>query len=245
MDFRLTDPYLDPHGGDKSGYSERSARLEKSYWCYWPTNDEPPLGPPPFEQNGHITFGCLNNFAKVTLPTLQAWAKLLSAISNARLILHVPSPEHSPHVHPIFQSAGVDASRLALKQTLPSKEYFALYNQIDIALDPFPFGGGTTTCDALWMGVPVVSLAGPTAVSRAGVSLLSNVGLPELVARSVDQYLQIATTLASDSPRLKDLRQSMRTRMQTSPLMDVNGFTRNIEGLYRAAWKAWAGRASG
>lgn len=245
MDYRLTDPYLDPHGGDKSGYSERSARLERSYWCYWPTNDEPPIGQSPGEQNGHITFGCLNNFGKVTIPTLQAWAKLLQETPTSRLILHVPSPEHTPHIRQNFHAVGIDTSRITLTPTLASKDYFALYNQIDIALDPFPFGGGTTTCDALWMGVPVVSLAGPTAVSRAGLSLLSNVGLPDLVAKDVDQYINIATRLANDVPRLKELRSSMRTRMQTSPLMDANAFTKNIEGLYRAAWKTWCTRGPG
>ena len=118
-------------------------------------------------------------------------------------------------------------------------EYFAQYEQIDIALDTFPFRGGTTTCDALWMGVPVVSLVGQTAVGRGGLSLLSNVGLPELAAHTEDEYVSIAVELANDLPRLAELRATMRERMQASPLMDAPRFARNIEDAYRSMWQTW------
>ena len=117
--------------------------------------------------------------------------------------------------------------------------YFQRYQSIDIALDTFPFGGGTTTCNALWMGVPVVSLAGRTAVGRAGLSILSNVGLPELVANTPEQYMRLAVRLANDLPRLKDLRSTLRARMQASPLMDAPRFARNIEAAYRQMWRNW------
>jgi predicted O-linked N-acetylglucosamine transferase (SPINDLY family) len=121
----------------------------------------------------------------------------------------------------------------------PAEEYFALYRQIDIALDTFPYGGGTTTCDALWMGVPVVSLVGRTAVGRGGLSILSNVGLPELAARSEEEYVRIAGELAGDLPRLGNLRANLRQRMAQSPLMDAPRFARNIEAAYRQVWRQW------
>ncbi|HWY88037.1 MAG TPA: hypothetical protein VNX28_14995, partial [Gemmataceae bacterium] len=116
------------------------------------------------------------------------------------------------------------------------------YERIDVALDPFPYGGGTTTCDALWMGVPVVSLAGQTAVGRGGLSLLSNIGLVDLVANDVEQYIRIAVELAADLPRLRALRAGLRERLQRSPLMDAPRFARNIEKAFRDMWHRWCGR---
>ncbi len=121
-------------------------------------------------------------------------------------------------------------------------EYFNVYQRIDVALDPFPYGGGTTTCDALWMGVPVVSLAGQTAVGRGGLSILSNLGLPELVAHDAEQYVRIAEGLANDLPRLSNLRATLRQRMQDSPLMDAPRFARNVEAAYREMWRHWCVR---
>ena len=121
-------------------------------------------------------------------------------------------------------------------------EYFRIYERMDVALDPFPYGGGTTTCDALWMGVPVVSLAGQTAVGRGGLSILSNLGLADLVARDPDQYVAIAAALAGNLPHLCELRATLRNRMQKSPLMDASGFARNIEAAYRSMWQRWCTR---
>jgi predicted O-linked N-acetylglucosamine transferase (SPINDLY family) len=138
-----------------------------------------------------------------------------------------------------FAQQGIVRDRLILQDWLKGREYFRLYEQIDVALDPFPHGGGTTTCDALWMGVPVVSFAGQTAVSRGGLSILSNLGLAELVASDVDRYVQIARELAVDLPRLGELRSNMRSRMQKSPLMDEPRFARQIEAAYRDMWRRW------
>lgn len=238
IDYRLTDPYFDPLGADESVHSEKSLRLT-SYWCYEPTGDEPAVGPLPASTNGFITFGCLNTFAKANRPTLAAWAKLLQSIPKSRLILHAPAPDHSPHLREIFGQAGIDPSRVTYSPMLATREYFAQYNQIDIALDPLPFGGGTTSCDAIWMGAPVVSCTGGTSVSRAGSSILNNIGMPELVGKNVEQYLQIASGLANGLPRLAKLRESLRETMQKSPLMDAARFTRDLENLYRTAWRSW------
>ena len=139
----------------------------------------------------------------------------------------------------LLSEQGIAPEQVVFVDFKPTVEYFATYQRIDVALDPFPYGGGTTTCDALWMGVPVVSLAGQTAVGRSGLSILSNVGLPELVARDPEQYVRIAAELAEDLPRLSNLRATLRQRMQSSRLMDAPRFARNVEAAYREMWKRW------
>jgi predicted O-linked N-acetylglucosamine transferase (SPINDLY family) len=239
IDYRLTDPYLDPPGGDEALYVEQSIRLPTTYWCYRPIVDAPPSGAIPAGATGSITFGCLNNFCKVTEPTLACWGQLLARLPDARLLLHAHEGEHRDRVRQRLAEQGVDPARIEFVGYIPTEDYFRVYQRIDIALDPFPYGGGTTTCDALWMGVPVVSLAGRTAVGRSGLSILSNLGLPELVARDESQYQRIALELAADRPRLERLRATLRQRMQTSPLMDAPRFAAAVEAAYRRMWHAW------
>ncbi len=138
---------------------------------------------------------------------------------------------------------GVEPARVQFTGFLGAEAYFHHYRRIDIALDTFPYGGGTTTCDALWMGVPVVSLAGKTAVGRGGLSILSNIGLPELAAGTEDEYVRLASELAADLPRLGNLRSTLRQRMKQSPLMDAPRFTRNVEAAYRQMWRKWCADA--
>ncbi|HJT79325.1 MAG TPA: tetratricopeptide repeat protein [Gemmataceae bacterium] len=240
MDYRLTDPFLDPPG-QPLHYAEESVWLE-TYWCYRPPEVLRPAGPPPAAASGQVTFGCLNNFCKVTPPALAAWRALLHAVPTARLLLHAKPGSHRDRVRGFFAEGGVDPGRVAFVGFGPPAEYFGHYRRIDVGLDPFPYGGGTTTCDALWMGVPVVSLAGGTAVSRAGLSLLSNVGLPELVARGPAEYVRIAAGLAADLPRLAALRAGLRDRMLRSPLTDAPRFARKIEAAFRAMWHRWCGQ---
>ena len=242
IDYRLTDPYLDPPGADEQFYSEQSIRLPETYWCYRPAVDSPPVGPLPALAAGRLTFGCLNNFCKVTEPTLAAWCRLLRVLPDSRLLLHAARGSHRDRVRAILAEQGVSSDRLVFVDGVPILEYLRLYEQIDVALDPFPYGGGSTTCDALWMGVPVVSLAGKTAVGRSGLSILSNIGLPELIASDVDQYVRIAAELAADLPRLAALRATLRERMQKSPLMDAPRFARNVEAAYREMWRRWCGQ---
>ena len=244
IDYRLTDVHLDPQGRDDRWYSERSVRLPRTYWCYPPPDDARAVEPvPPLQRRGQqITFGCLNNFNKVSQPALQTWAELLRALPNSRLILYALEGAHRERTRGELAQAGINPDRLEFIGRLPMHRYFEQYQQIDIALDPFPYPGGTTTCDALWMGVPVVSLAGETAVSRAGVSILTNIGMPELVASSREQYVQIARELAGDRARLSELRTSLRARMQASPLMDASQFARDVESAFRQMWRNWAQR---
>ena len=181
IDYRLTDPYLDPPGRDERIYSEESVWLPETYWCYRPPIKTPPVDALPALEAGHVSFGSLNNFCKVTPPTLAAWGRLLQAVPGSRLLLHAHAGSHRDRVRACLAGQGVAAERVEFVDFQPMAEYFDVYRRIDVALDPFPYVGGTTTCDALWMGVPVVSLAGQTAVGRGGLSILSNVGLPELV----------------------------------------------------------------
>jgi predicted O-linked N-acetylglucosamine transferase (SPINDLY family) len=237
MDYRLTDPYLDAQGQTQGFYSEQSVWLPETYWCYLPVDDTPPVSGLPALLAGHVTFGCLNNFCKVTAPTLAAWIALLQAAPGTRLVLHAQTGGHRDRVRDCFAQHHVSPERVTFVRQLPTADYFRLYEQIDVALDPFPYGGGTTTCDALWMGVPVVSLAGQTAMGRGGLSILSNVGLNELVAYDSEQYARIAVDLASDLQRLSALRATLRERMQHSPLMDAPRFARNVESAYRMMWR--------
>jgi predicted O-linked N-acetylglucosamine transferase (SPINDLY family) len=242
MDYRITDPFLDPVE-QPARYPEASVWLPETYWCYQPMPDLPPVEALPALASGCLTFGCLNNFWKVTVPTLTVWRDLLQAVPGSRLLLHARPGSHQDRVRAFFAERGIDAGRIEFAGVLPPVRFFALYGQIDIGLDPFPFPGGTTTCDALWMGVPVISLAGRTSVSRGGVSILSNVGLPELIARTPGEYKRIALDLAADLPRLAALRAGLRERMQCSPLMDAPRFVQNMETAFRSMWRRWCDKA--
>jgi predicted O-linked N-acetylglucosamine transferase (SPINDLY family) len=243
MDYRLTDPFLDPPGQPHC-YSEESVNLPETYWCYEPPEDLPPVGPLPALSRGHVTFGCLNNFCKVTLPTLTVWRDLLCALPGSRLILHARPGTHRERVLRFLAEEGVDSGRVEFAGLTRTPQYFERYSQIDIGLDPFPYAGGTTTCDALWMGVPVVSLAGKTAVGRGGLSILSNIGLPELVAQTPVEYIGICKDLAADWPRLGSLRAGLRQRLLGSPLMNAARFVRNVEAAYRMMWQRWCAQTA-
>ncbi|MGA3065283.1 MAG: tetratricopeptide repeat protein [Tepidisphaeraceae bacterium] len=239
MDYRLSDPYFDPPSVDGTCYSEKTFRLPRSYWCYMPGVDLALApGPSPALKNGYVTFGCQNNYCKISSPVWSAWMAILRALPTSKLIVNVGHDSRRDASRKLLASAGIDPDRLIFSESF-GEDYFLRYHQIDIALDPFPFGGGTTTCDALWMGVPVVTLSGQTAVGRAGRSILSNLGLPELVAQTAEQYVQIAIDLAGDLKRMDGLRSGMRARMLASALMDGKGFTRDMESAYRQMWRTW------
>jgi protein O-GlcNAc transferase len=237
MDYRLSDPYLDPPGRDESIYSERTIRLPRSYWCYEPMTGISDERGPISDDRGFVTFGSLNNFAKVSGAALSAWMELLRNVPESQLLLHANEGSHRQRVADRLGEHGIDPGRVRFAGFMAAQEYFALYRQIDIALDTFPYGGGTTTCDALWMGVPVISLAGKTGVGRGGVSILSNLGLGELVADSPQMYVRIAEELGKDQDRLSNLRSTLRQRMEKSALMDAPGFARDVEAAYREMWR--------
>ena len=245
MDYRLSDPYLDPMDRDESLYSEQTIRLPETYWCYQPTGEEPAAGPSPGMEKGFITFGCLNNFAKVTPPVIETWKRILQSIPNSRLLIHSAEGNHRFSFLQEMEQAGVVSERIHFIKKMLIGHYFESYRDIDIALDSFPYGGGTTSCDALWMGVPIVSLAEERAVGRGGLSLLSNLGLNDLIGHSPDEYVQIALNLARNLPRLVELRATLRSRMLASPIMDAPRFARHMETAYRQMWHHWILNRSG
>lgn len=239
IDYRLTDRFLDPPGEDLSHYTERSVCLPDCYWCYSAPALPPEVLPTSARRSGPPTFGCLNNFAKVTAPTLELWIELLRRVPEARLLLYARGDHHRERVREALRRAGLAESRLTFVGRQPFVDYLETYREIDVGLDPVPWGGGTTTCDALWMGVPVVSLAGRTPVSRGGSTLLSNVGLERLVARSDEQYVDLAAGLMHDTQRLAALRRELRNRLESSPVMNAHQFARDLEGAFREMWRAW------
>ncbi len=242
MDYRLSDPFIDPAETDfgERIYSEKTLRLPTTYWCVPPAGPEADL-PQTSRQPGPIIFGCLNNFAKVSPQALQTWAKILEQVPDSRLDLRCPEGSHRQQVFAIFAARNIAPERIRFHTKESRADYFRILHGFDIALDPFPFSGGATTCDTLWMGVPVMTLRGERAIARGGVSILSNVGLPDLIADSTDQYVEKAVALARDSARLQNLRATLRQKMQASPLMDAQHFVRDLESAYRAAWRVWCG----
>jgi predicted O-linked N-acetylglucosamine transferase (SPINDLY family) len=239
MDYRLTDPYLDPPGCGDENYSEWSVRLPRTYWCYQPLDMGLDVGPLPASIAGHVTIGSFNTFAKVTDPAIRAWSRILRAVSRSRLVISAPLGPHRQRIAGMMKEEGVDSNRIEFFNRLPTKDYFAMYYRMDLTLDSFPCSGATTTCDSLWMGSPVVSLVGATAIARSGTSILGNVGLAELVGHDSEDYVRIALGLINDLPRLAHFRASLRERMASSPLMDARQFAKDVESAFRGMWRIW------
>ncbi len=241
MDFRITDSVADPPGRTDDLHVERLVRLPSCAWPYQPDlNNPPPVGQLPADRNGFITFGSFANPAKVNGTTVELWARILQAVPTARLLLKgfaLAGQVARDRLTELFVSRRISSDRLALLGPVVSeREHLAAYQQIDIALDSFPYHGTTTTCEALWMGVPVLSLAGELHVSRVGASLLTAAGLPEFAVADSDALVTTAAQLASDISRLRDLRHSLRDRLGASRLFDAAALTRDLEALYRWMW---------
>ena len=239
IEYRISDRYLQAaRAEDAAGGKERVCLID-SFWCYDPCGAEAEVNGLPARESGSISFGCLNNFCKINDRALGLWARVLGRVTNSRLVLQTPAGSHRRRTLETLEREGVDARRVEFLEYRPRREYLELYHRLDIVLDTFPYNGHTTSLDALWMGVPVVSLAGEAPVSRAGLSQLSNLGLPELAARSESEYVSIAGSLARDLPRLMELRSTLRDRMKASVLMDAPRFARQVEQAYREMWRDW------
>lgn len=230
IDYRLTDAVADPPGMEPH-YSESLLRLPDAFFCYEPPALAPAIGELPALASGQITFGSLNSPAKISEEVIALWAAILLRVPNSRLIL-VGKPFADEFIKnrylARFADHGVEAQRLLPTPTLPLAEYLQLYNRIDIALDPFPHNGHTITCHTLWMGVPVITLAGNRYASRMGATVLTGIGLPELIAQTPAEYLELAADLAQDLSRLAALRRTMRDRLQHSVLCDTPRFAKNF-----------------
>ena len=242
MDYRITDAFADPPGMTDAFHTEKLHRMPETFSCYSAPADAPAVSPLQAKRKGRVTFGSFNNFAKITAEVITVWSNILKRIPTATLFLKYKDLDSVPmtqYIHHQFMTRGVLVSQLRIQGDDASHvEHMARYNNIDIALDPFPYNGTTTTLDALWMGVPVITLAGASHVGRVGVSQMSNLGLQELIAKNQDDYVNIAVELAGNIEKLSALRAGMRERMLSSPLMNVQRFTRNLEQGYEQMWAA-------
>jgi predicted O-linked N-acetylglucosamine transferase (SPINDLY family) len=239
IDYRLTDPHLDPPGLFDACYAEGSLRLPETFWCYDPLTDQPPVNGLPAIANGYLTFGCLNNFCKVNDGCLALWANVLQAVPQSRLLLLAPRGQARDWVLARLQQQGIAAERVDFADKQPRLEYLKLYHRIDVDLDPVPYNGHTTSLDAFWMGVPTLTLIGKTVVGRAGWSQLCNLDLRGWAAETPEQFVSLGVELAGDLQRLSELRASLRARMQACPLMDGPRFARNVEAAFHRMWQDW------
>jgi protein O-GlcNAc transferase len=243
MDYKIVDNYTDPPGLTERFYSEKLLRMPECFLCYQPDRDSPEVSALPALTSGEITFGSFNKFAKVTPEVVTLWSTILRRIPNSLLILKSSSFADMnilQNVKGMFARHDIDSVKIDfLPFTASFSEHLKSYSHIDIGLDPFPYNGVTTTCEALWMGVPIITLEGNAHASRVGGSLLSSVGLRELIAQTSDEYISIAVNLARNLKKLRSLRGELRNMMRYSPLCDAKRFTGNLEICYRQIWEKW------
>ncbi len=241
MDYFISDPWSSPPGQDRY-YVERLLRLPHTRFCYRAPEYMPAVTALPAAASGRITFGCLNNLSKVNEKVLALWGEVLRAVPGSRLLLQTAALDDAPNrvrFRELCAKHGIAQGRLELRGFVPFDKVPESYAEIDVALDPFPFCGGMTSLEALWLGVPVITLPGATIASRQSASMLMNLSLPELIAADGAQYVAKAAELARDLPRLAALRAALRARFAASPLMDYAGFARALEAAYRTMWRNW------
>jgi len=238
MDYRITDAWLDPPGMTERFHSETLMRIPGGM-AFRPDPEATAVNALPALTSGEFVFASFNNLRKVNTAVIKLWARVLHAVPSARLMIgNVTDNSNKERLHGLFSHAGVGPDRLILQPKLSDTDYLAMHHRIDIALDPFPYNGTTTTMQTLWMGVPVITLAGSNAKSRCGVSLMSRVDLPEFIAQSEDEYVQCALKFANDLPALNEVRQSLRQRMN-APECQPATITRQLEAAYRSMWRTW------
>lgn len=244
IDYRITDACADPAGLSDQAHTERLLRLPQTLWCYEPPADAPPVCALPALQRGHVTFASFNHFAKLNRRVLELWASVLREVPGSRLlVMAVPDEVVAARIRGAL--VGIDPGRVSTLGRLGRADYWRQFAGVDIALDPFPYNGGATTCDTLWMGVPVVTLAGDYGFSRSGATILANTGMHQLIAHSADEYLGRARALAGDLEGLRRLRLSLRQRMLASPLLDAPAYTRALEAGYQQVWRQWCSQQGG
>jgi predicted O-linked N-acetylglucosamine transferase (SPINDLY family) len=246
MDYRLTDGSLSP-ADSPEWCSEELIRLPGCFVCYRPPAEAPPVAPLPALTTGQVTFGCFNTLAKVTPAVVALWSEILRGLPQARLILKsstLADAAQRERYWALFRDNGTEAERIELLPKSSMYDYLATYGRIDIGLDPFPYNGCTTTCQALWMGVPVLTLAGAMSYSRFGVTLLSTLGLDGLIAPTPEAYVAKAVELANQRRELAALRAELRARMTASALCDAKAFARGVEQAYRLMWRRWCRSAA-
>jgi predicted O-linked N-acetylglucosamine transferase (SPINDLY family) len=236
VDYLIGDPVSTPADGAQR-FSEQVVRIAPARLCYEPPPYAPAVAPAPALRNGHVTFGSFNRLSKIAPPVIGLWARLLAAVPDSRLLVkNAALADGGMRETLLGQLAahGVDRDRVRLRAHTAHARMLGEYGDVDIALDTFPYNGGLTTCEALWMGVPVVTMLGNAMISRQTAALLEAAGLPQLVARDERHFVEIATTLATDLPRLAAMRAGMRQRLAASPLLDAPRFARQFESALEA-----------
>jgi predicted O-linked N-acetylglucosamine transferase (SPINDLY family) len=244
IDYFIADPWTLPPD-QEAHFSEQIWRLPETRLCFTPPGANVAVGPLPALANGYITFGCFNNLSKMNDAVVALWAEVLNAVPDSRLFLkyqQLGEASVRQHTHERFAAHGIQPERLILENYGPRSNYLAAYQRVDIGLDPFPFPGGTTTAEALWMGVPVLTLAGERFLSRQGVGLLMNAGLPDWIASNPDDYLARAVAHAGDLQRLAAVRDSLRQQVLDSPVFDAPRFASHFEAALRGMWSIWCKR---
>jgi protein O-GlcNAc transferase len=248
IDFRFTDAIADPPGEADHFHSEKLIRLEHGFLCYQPDASAPEVGPPPCLERDYVMFGSFNNLPKITPEVIKVWSDILRQLPRSRLLIKtkpLADLDTRERYLRLFAEQGIAEDRLELHGWLPDKkDHLELYHRIDIGLDSFPYNGTTTTCEALWMGVPVATLCGDRHAARVGASIMHHVELEELVAHTEDEYIAMAVTLAHDRQRLTALRCSQRQKVQQSQLMDRELFTATLENAYRRMWREWCAKVN-
>lgn len=241
IDYRIVDDMTDPKGVADDLSVERLVRLPEGFLCYAPLADAPAVAPSPGKSRDHIVFASFNNLSKISPDVVAAWAQILNAVPESELLLKGRSFSCDAvrrHYLSLFEAQSIAPERLSLLERSPStQDHLALYGRADIGLDTFPYNGTTTTCEALWMGVPVIAMRGDRHSARVGASVLTQIGLPDLVTDDVEGYIDTAVALARDSDRLDGLRENMRSRMQASPLLDATGFAKKMQQAFEDMWR--------
>jgi protein O-GlcNAc transferase len=241
VDYFVGDPWTLP-ASEERNFTEKIWRLPETWLCFTPPDVAVAVSPLPALRNRHVTFGCFNNLSKMSESVVALWARVMKAMPGSCLFLKAGQLMETSVQQSIagrFAAHGIDANRLILEAYVPRAEYLAAYQRVDIALDPFPYPGGTTTVEALWMGVPVLTLAGERFLSRQGVGLLMNAGLPDWVASDLDDYVARALAHAGDLPRLAALRGNLRAQVLASPIYDAPRFAKHFETALRGMWQHW------
>jgi len=247
IDYRITDAVADPEAETDQYYSETLIRLPHGFLCYAPNTDTPGVASLPASESGTVTFGSFNNLAKLNPRVIAVWSRILDCVPNSRLLLKGKqlSDELTPkRLFALFSQNGICADRIQMMPTMRTvTEHLNLYRAVDIGLDPFPYNGTATTCEALWMGVPVICLGGDRHASRVGASILTRIGCEDLIANTEKDYIKKALELAGNLKRLAGLRTGMRLKMQHSSLGDAEGFGHTMEKIFRKMWQNYNSEA--
>jgi len=241
MDWILADPQVLPPA-EEAHFCERPWRLPDSYYCFAPPTDAIEVAPPPSSRGAPFTFGCFNNPAKLNERVIALWSRILAGLPGARLLLkyrHYRNPDFVAAMRARFATHGIDAERLEFEGETLRPEYLRAFDRVDVALDPFPYPGGTTTVDGLWMGVPALTLKGDRFIAHQGETILTSAGLADWIARDAEEYVARAIAAARDIDHLTALRASLRPQILASPLCDAPRFARNLEAAWRGMWRRW------